>query len=124
MRLALGIDDEETVLSFARARCFDPRQILERKVEQAALAAVLGWEGVGHAGLAHLLGSHLGRHTQFLRAQGLVVASVKADQVVLALLQPEHLGRNGLKSPQQFAIVLGQQGRVWTAQFHIDHPGL
>ena len=79
---------------------------------------------IRHARLAHLFSGGLCRHAQFLGAQCLEVAGVKANQVVLALIQPQHLRGNRLQRPQQFPIVLGHQRHIRSAQFNIDNARL
>src|SRR6185369_11036403 len=63
-------------------------------------------------------------HAKFLRAQCLVVARVKADQVMLTLFQPKHLRGQGLEGAQQFAILLCKQRHIGTTQLDIDHAAL
>ena len=87
IRLARGIDGEEAIRAFAVAGCLHTLDSAEGHVQQAALAAVHGREGVGDAGAAHLFRGGLGGHAQFLGAQGLEVGGVEADEAALALVQ-------------------------------------
>ena len=74
--------------------------------------------------LQHFFGGGLGGQAQLLRAQGLEVAGVKADQVVLALVEPQHLRGDGLQRAQQLAVVLGHQRHIGAAQLDVDHARL
>ena len=89
-------------------------------MQQAALTAVHGREGVRHTGPDYPFSGGLSLHTQLLGAQGLEVGGVKADQVILALIKAQHLRGDGLQGAQQLAVVLRNQRHVGPSQFDID----
>jgi outer membrane protein TolC len=89
-------------------------------VQQTPFAAVHRRKSVRNARLEHLLSGRRSGHAKFLRAESFEVAGIKADQVVLALIETQDLHRNRLKRAEQFAIVLRQQWHIRAAQFHVD----
>lgn len=117
-------DGEKTILSFAGAGRLDAIDALEGKVEQAAFAAVSGRERVGNAGADDLLGSGLCGKAEFLRAKGLEIVGVKADEVVFALVETQHLRGDRLEGAEQFAIVLGHERDIGSAELNINLASL
>jgi hypothetical protein len=118
------IDGKEAILTFAGAGRFDAFEIAEGHVEQAALAAVHGRKCEGHAGLADLVCRSLSLETQLLRAEGFEIGSVEADEVVLALVEAQHLRGDCFQCAEQFTIVLGDERDIRPPQLDIDLAGL
>jgi len=114
--LARWKDREKALLAFAIAGRLNALDAAEGHVQQAALAAVHGREGIGDAGAENLFGGGLGGHAQFLGAQSLEVVGVKADEAAFALVQPQNLTGYGLQSQQQLAVVLRHQSHVGPGQ--------
>ena len=121
MRLAGGKDGKEAVLPFAGTGRLHALDVFEGHVQQAAFAAVHGRKGVGRSGADDLVGGYFCLQFQFLRAHGFEIGGVEADQVVLALLEAQHLRGNGFKCAQQLAVMLGDEGHVGTAELDVDH---
>lgn len=92
-------------------------------MQKAPLTAVHRGEGIRDTRLQHLLRSGLGSHAQFLRPQRFEVSCIKADQVMLPLIEAQHLHSNGLKRAKQLAIVLRQERHIGAAQFHVYLAG-
>ncbi len=93
-------------------------------MQQPALAAVHGRKCVGRSTLDDLVRGDLGLQPQLLGPQRLKVGGVKAHQVVLALIETQHLCGDGLQRAQQFSIVLGHQRHIRSAKFYINLAGL
>jgi hypothetical protein len=118
-----GIDSKEAILAFAGACGLNAFNVTEGHVEEAALAAVHGLEGVGDASSDDFIGGDFSGHAEFLGAEGLEVAGIEADEVVLSLLEAEHLGGDGFKRAQELAAVLGEEGNVGPPELHVDLTG-
>src|SRR5579862_1551562 len=124
MRFPCGIHRQESVLPLARTGCLNALQRPERKVQQPALAAIHGRECIGYTRFSHLFRRRLRSHAQLLRAQRLVIARVKADQVMLARIQAQYLDGDRLQRPQQLPIMLCHQRHIRSRQFNIDYASL
>ena len=118
MRLALGINGEKAILTFAVASRLDAFDVAEGHVQQAALAAVHRRKGVGNSGADDFIRGGLGGHAQLGGAQSLEVGGVKADQIALALVEAQNLRRDGLQSQQQLAVVLRHQRNIRPGQLN------
>jgi len=89
-------------------------------MELAAIAAVHGRKAVGDAGLAHFFGSGFGGEAQLFSAESFEVGGVKADHVVLMVIEAEHLHGEGFKRTQQFAVVLDNERNIGTGELDVD----
>ena len=120
--LAFGIDHKEAVRSLAHAGRLNALQRPADHVQHAPLAAVHGRKTIGNSGLAHLLRGGFGGQAQLLGAQSLEVAGVKADHVMLVMVEAQHLRGQCLESTQQLAVVLDHQWHIGAGQFNGDLP--
>ena len=118
-----GIDGKKAILAFPGACGLDAFDVAKGHVEEAALAAVHGLECVGDARSDDFVGSDFSGHAEFLGAERLEVPGIEADEVVLALLEAEHLGGDGFKRAQKFSAVLGEEGNVGAAELNVDLTG-
>ena len=89
-------------------------------MELAAIAAVHGGKAVRNAGLAHFFGGGFGGKAEFFGTQRLEVGGVKADHVVLVVIEAEHLHGEGFKRTQQLAVVLDNQRYIGAGELDVD----
>ncbi len=115
---------QKAFLPFSAAGRLHAFNRLEGQMQQPALAAIHGRKCVRNSALDDLVRGDLGLKPQFLGAQRLEVCGVKADQVVLALVETQHLRGDGLQRAQQLSIVLGDQRDIGSAEFHVNLAGL
>lgn len=120
MGLAGGKDGEETILTLARTGSFNAFHAAKGEMQKTPLAAIHRRKCIRDAGLEYLFRGGLGGQAQFLRAQGLVVARIEADQVMLALVEMQNLHSDGFKCAKELTVVLRQQRYIGSAQLHVN----
>ncbi len=70
--------------------------------------------------MTNFFGRGLGSHAQFFCAQRFEVGSIEADEIVLVLVEAQHLRGEGFKREQQFAVVLHDERNIWPAELDVD----
>ena len=120
MRLSRRINRQKPILSLAGTGCLHALNILESHVHQPPFPAIHRRKSIRNPAPDHLVRRRLGLQPQFLRPQRLEIRRVEAHQVVLPLVQPQHLRRNGFQSAQKFPVLLRNQRHIQSGQFHIN----
>ncbi len=111
------------VAAFAVAGCLQVFHFLEDHVEETTLAAVHRRKTEWQAGLSNLFGSGFCRKLELADAEGFEVATVKADEIVLARIEAENLRDDGFKGAQEFTVVLGDERCIGARKFNVYLAG-
>jgi hypothetical protein len=121
--VALGIEDDETAGTFARAGSLEAG-VAEKEMQHAALAGVHGLEAEGFAGVLDLVDGGVGGSAEGAGAGCLEAVGVEGDAIVVFGLQAQHLGGDMFEGAEELAIAAQQDFGVGALALDVDVAAL